>query len=279
MPRIVPGRTSPAKPYARPSSTPFDQMAAARRNVQLFDINANRPGKNADSPAIAILVDDKGLKAMKAYQILGIPCSKCNLLVGVFGFGEYSPHPNGEIHPTYHMCKGCYAYSIFNPVGKWDDPPACTCPPGAIANDLDTGCKLHVVPSITALPLGVTDVSRPVDPSVAKEILDKRVDDARAAVNALKADTEEYVAAQERLDKVWDDRMSFNFMSYHSFKMPPAPPSQPPRVLIAPARMPTPRVFAPKIPHGHPYDFNAQRRREWTEDPVAEKFNSYEKYT
>ncbi|KAJ7430690.1 hypothetical protein B0H11DRAFT_2238064 [Mycena galericulata] len=284
-----------AKPYARhpfATGTLVDQLEK-HRNRQRYDINANET-ENAD-PAIAILLDDDELKTVLAYQDNdALRCDECDLLIAPLGCGEYVPKKerNNELHPTSQVCKACWPYSMWNLVKTVEGPaPPCTCPPGSVAGEeVDSGCCLHVVPAVNALPRGTTEVLRRPSHWKAVGILADRFDAAYAAFDALRdqpLDTPEREAAWKACEKASALVHKLSNIPYELFDIrdlfeqarpvPANTPSATSRFSVT--HTPQSRKYAAKIPAGHAYDYRrTEKVPEGDKMKAEELFKNYANY-
>ncbi|KAJ6574194.1 hypothetical protein B0H19DRAFT_1253924 [Mycena capillaripes] len=81
-------------------------------------------------------------------------CEQCGQYVALWAWGEYDIFFD-SVSRAYTVCKACFVYDWRNFGCGSNDPPPCSCPPGAISGEkVDSGCALHVVRPMQRLPPG-----------------------------------------------------------------------------------------------------------------------------
>ncbi|KAJ7430767.1 hypothetical protein B0H11DRAFT_2258751 [Mycena galericulata] len=139
-------RQSPLTAFLRPAAAP----------ARLFDIGFT------DDDGYMVFFTASELARCKA-ELEALPndstCSDCHRRVATLGWAEFSPFLGG-ISRDYDVCKACWAYHKSNLYAVTDVPaPPCTCPADAVAcANVDSGCALHIVPAMEAVPRDIPRV-------------------------------------------------------------------------------------------------------------------------
>ncbi|KAJ6581298.1 hypothetical protein B0H19DRAFT_1251526 [Mycena capillaripes] len=222
----------------------LNALRAEDRALPCFNINVTE----RDRPKIAFCYTAEQLFYM---QPAGQPnfdaCVDCNLPVAFCGWqGYHLDKVTGHLVASGHRCKACIQYSLMNRSGT-----ARSSQRKVLQLDGLPGSPNRLRVSFPTMTLALPGV--------------KRIQEYRDAVADLDTTPEECEAVERRLEEARDLSYTYPQTPLADFKWPSPTP---------------PRVFRPKIPPGHPYDYHAAGRRRMAEevaDPVAEAFYSYNK--
>ncbi|KAJ7115145.1 hypothetical protein C8R43DRAFT_1138273 [Mycena crocata] len=153
---------------------PLALMNTLLRDHRKFDINLNRDFFGAEPVFVTQVQLDRYATAQHNHAA---PCEMCHLPVQLWGLALYTFDDNGVPIPLRHICKACWPYSEHNWY-KLDSPaPPCDCPPGAVAGEkINSGCKLHIIPSMTVFRPGFRSIVRRKDSHATRWEIDDMID-------------------------------------------------------------------------------------------------------